>query len=255
MRRAAASPPAPTAAPWAPAAPAPGEYELEAELHHEFRHHGARPRPTAHRRRRSQRLRLHYVETTSRCSDGDAGADRRRLRARRLRVRHHPHLPGQWPLQRPRRRRCTRSSSPRRTPPSPRPPRPSTSGTAHDAATRVLPRATSTSACSRAASTTCSNPAATASFYMHRTGHWLGPGRARCRRIQGRRANGACRSRARPSPSSPASTSARPTASATRWPDIGIRIEDDVRVTPDGCDIYTSAPKTIAEIEEVMRRD
>ncbi len=40
---------------------------------------------------------------------------------------------------------------------------------------------------------------------------------------------------------------------------IGIRIEDDVRVTevgdPRGCDIYTSAPKTIAEIEEVMRRD
>ena len=36
---------------------------------------------------------------------------------------------------------------------------------------------------------------------------------------------------------------------------IGIRIEDDVRVTANGCDIYTSAPKTIAEIEEVMRRD
>ena len=36
---------------------------------------------------------------------------------------------------------------------------------------------------------------------------------------------------------------------------IGIRIEDDVRVTETGCDIYTSAPKTIAEIEEVMRCD
>jgi Xaa-Pro aminopeptidase len=36
---------------------------------------------------------------------------------------------------------------------------------------------------------------------------------------------------------------------------IGIRIEDDVRVTADGCHVYTSAPKTIAEIEEVMRRD
>ena len=36
---------------------------------------------------------------------------------------------------------------------------------------------------------------------------------------------------------------------------IGIRIEDDVRLTETGCDIYTSAPKTVAEIEEVMRRD
>jgi len=36
---------------------------------------------------------------------------------------------------------------------------------------------------------------------------------------------------------------------------IGIRIEDDVRVTESGCDVYTTAPKTVAEIEEVMRHD
>jgi len=36
---------------------------------------------------------------------------------------------------------------------------------------------------------------------------------------------------------------------------IGIRIEDDVFVTCEGCEVYTSAPKTLAEIEEVMRRD
>ena len=36
---------------------------------------------------------------------------------------------------------------------------------------------------------------------------------------------------------------------------IGIRIEDDVFVTANGCEVYTTAPKTIAEIEEVMRRD
>ena len=36
---------------------------------------------------------------------------------------------------------------------------------------------------------------------------------------------------------------------------IGIRIEDDVFVTDTGCDVYTDAPKTVAEIEEVMRRD
>lgn len=36
---------------------------------------------------------------------------------------------------------------------------------------------------------------------------------------------------------------------------IGIRIEDDVLVTAQGCEVYTSAPKTVAEIEEVMRHD
>ncbi len=36
---------------------------------------------------------------------------------------------------------------------------------------------------------------------------------------------------------------------------IGIRIEDDVRVTDTGCDVYTTAPKTVAEIEEIMRHD
>ncbi|HRD94294.1 aminopeptidase P N-terminal domain-containing protein [Accumulibacter sp.] len=36
---------------------------------------------------------------------------------------------------------------------------------------------------------------------------------------------------------------------------LGVRIEDDVLVTADGCAVYTNAPKTIAEIEEVMRHD
>ena len=36
---------------------------------------------------------------------------------------------------------------------------------------------------------------------------------------------------------------------------IGVRIEDDVLVTATGNAVYTNAPKTIAEIEEVMRRD
>jgi Xaa-Pro aminopeptidase len=36
---------------------------------------------------------------------------------------------------------------------------------------------------------------------------------------------------------------------------IGIRIEDDVFVTDEGCEVFSTAPKTVAEIEEVMRHD
>ena len=36
---------------------------------------------------------------------------------------------------------------------------------------------------------------------------------------------------------------------------IGIRIEDDVFVSETGCEVYTDAPKSVAEIEEVMRHD
>jgi Xaa-Pro aminopeptidase len=38
-----------------------------------------------------------------------------------------------------------------------------------------------------------------------------------------------------------------------RWRGIGIRIEDDVLVTTDGCEVLTAAlPKTVAEIEALM---
>ena len=34
---------------------------------------------------------------------------------------------------------------------------------------------------------------------------------------------------------------------------IGIRIEDDVFVTETGCEVYTTTPRTVADIEAVMR--
>ena len=43
------------------------------------------------------------------------------------------------------------------------------------------------------------------------------------------------------------------TAVARKWRGIGIRIEDDVAVTRDGCEILTSdVPRTIEEIEALM---
>ena len=91
-------------------------------------------------------------------------------------------------------------------------------------------------------------------FYMHRTGHWLGldvhdageykVGEQWTTLQPGMTITVEPGLYIRPADGIPPALAG-----------IGIRIEDDVRVTANGCDIYTSAPKTIAEIEEVMRRD
>ena len=91
-------------------------------------------------------------------------------------------------------------------------------------------------------------------FYMHRTGHWLGldvhdageykVGDQWTTLQPGMTVTVEPGLYIRPADDIPAALAG-----------IGIRIEDDVRVTETGCDIYTSAPKTIAEIEEVMRCD
>ncbi len=91
-------------------------------------------------------------------------------------------------------------------------------------------------------------------FYMHRTGHWLGldvhdageykVGEQWTTLQPGMTVTVEPGLYIRPADDIPEALAG-----------IGIRIEDDVRITETGCDIYTSAPKTIAEIEEVMRRD
>lgn len=91
-------------------------------------------------------------------------------------------------------------------------------------------------------------------FYMHKTSHWLGldvhdagdykSGEAWATLLPGM------------------ALTVEPGLYLRTGPDvapelagIGIRIEDDVLVTASGCDVYTSAPRSIAEIEEVMRHD
>jgi Xaa-Pro aminopeptidase len=91
-------------------------------------------------------------------------------------------------------------------------------------------------------------------FYMHRTGHWLGLDVHDAGEYK----------------AGDAWTTLQPGMTLTVEPGlylrpaadvppalagIGIRIEDDVRVTDTGCDVFTTAPKTVAEIEEVMRHD
>jgi len=97
-------------------------------------------------------------------------------------------------------------------------------------------------------------------FYMHRTGHWLG---------MDVHDVGDYRDPAAPDGSKPWRT-LRPGMVLTIEPgiyvrpdpavpekywNIGIRIEDDALVTESGCELITAAaPKTVAEIESVMKR-
>jgi Xaa-Pro aminopeptidase len=87
-------------------------------------------------------------------------------------------------------------------------------------------------------------------FYMHRTGHWLGLDVHDC---------GTYVTDGSPRPIEPGMVlTVEPglyvapddESVEERWRGIGIRIEDDVLVTPDGCEILTAAvPKEVAEVE------
>ena len=91
-------------------------------------------------------------------------------------------------------------------------------------------------------------------YYMHRTGHWLGldvhdagdykTGDDWIKLEPGMALTVEPGLYIRPSPMVP-----------PHLHGIGIRIEDDVFVTATGCEVYTDAPKTVAEIEEVMCHD
>jgi Xaa-Pro aminopeptidase len=88
-------------------------------------------------------------------------------------------------------------------------------------------------------------------FYMHRTGHWLGldvhdagdykTGEEWTPLAAGMTLTVEPGLYLRPAPNVPECLRG-----------IGVRIEDDVLVTTDGAEVYTNAPRTIAEIEEVM---
>jgi len=89
-------------------------------------------------------------------------------------------------------------------------------------------------------------------FYMHRTSHWLGldvhdagdykDGESWAKLVPGMVLTVEPGFYIRPAEDIPADLAG-----------IGIRIEDDVLVTDAGHEVYTTAPKTVAEIEAVMQ--
>ncbi len=92
-------------------------------------------------------------------------------------------------------------------------------------------------------------------YYMHRTGHWLG---LDVHDVGDYKINGKWR-KLEPGmvlTIEPGLYIAAETPGASKkWWNIGIRIEDDVLVTEDGCDVLSKkAPKTVAEIEAIMAK-
>ena len=91
-------------------------------------------------------------------------------------------------------------------------------------------------------------------FYMHRTGHWLGldvhdAGAYKTRDDAWITLQSGMTLTVEPG------LYIRPAAEVPpALHGIGIRIEDDVLVTDYGCEVYTNAPKSVAEIETVMGR-
>ena len=93
-------------------------------------------------------------------------------------------------------------------------------------------------------------------FYMHRTGHWLGLDVHDAGEYKDRQGNWRMLEKGMALTVEPGCY-VRPADNVPEhfW-NIGIRIEDDVVVTESGCEIITkAAPKTVAEIEALMRDD
>lgn len=123
----------------------------------------------------------------------------------------------------------------------------------HAAAVRVVTKGLKELGLIKGSITTLLKKEAYKEFYIHRTGHWLGMD---VHDVGDYKVDGESRLleagmalTIEPGIYIPAGSK----GVAKKWWDIGIRIEDDVVVTKDGCDVLSKdAPKTIEEIETLM---
>ena len=234
------------------AAPGRFEYEIEAELIHEFRRHGAQaPAYTSIVAGGKNACVLHYIENDQRLNDGDlllidAGCEldgyasditrtfpvngtfsgaQREVYQLVLAAQHaavatiKPGVPWEAP---------------------------------HDAAVRVLAQGMIDLKLIEGTLDAAIESGAYKRFYMHRTGHWLGldvhdAGEYKRRGVWRDLVPGMMLTVEPGCYIRPA-----PDVDEAFW-NIGIRIEDDALVTADGCELITAAaPKTIADIEALM---
>jgi Xaa-Pro aminopeptidase len=235
------------------ARPGRAEYEIEAELLHEFRRHGAQaPAYTSIVASGANACVLHYVQNDARLKDGDlllidAGAE---LDGYASDITRTFPVNGRFtPLQREvyemvlaAQTAAIAAAAPGASWMAP-----------HEAALRVLARGFIDFGLCAGSVDAVIESGAYKKFYMHRTGHWLG--------LDVHDAGDYKRDRAwrtlepgmvltvepgcyiRPADGVP-----------ERFWNIGIRIEDDVVVTTVGNEVLTrTAPKTVADIETLMQ--
>jgi Xaa-Pro aminopeptidase len=233
--------------------PGMGEYEVEAELLHEFRRHGAQaPAYTSIVAGGANACVLHYVENNARLRDGDlllidAGCELDGYAADITRTfpvngKFSPAQRDLYQLVLSAQAAAIAEVRPGNAWDAP-----------HNAALRVLAQGFVDFGLCHGNVDEVIQTEDYKRFYMHRTGHWLGldvhdAGEYKC--------NGEWR------PLQPGMTLTvepgcyiRPADNVpSHFWNIGIRIEDDVAVTETGCEVLTSAaPKAVAEIEELMQ--
>lgn len=233
--------------------PGMSEYEVEAELLHEFRRHGAQaPAYTSIVAGGANACVLHYVENNTRLKAGellliDAGCELDGYAADITRTfpvdgKFNPAQRDLYELVLSAQAAAINAVRPGNTWDAP-----------HNAALQVLAQGFIDLGLCHGSVDEVIRSEDYKRFYMHRTGHWLG---LDVHDVGEYKHNGEWR------PLQPGMTLTvepgcyvRPADNVPRhfW-NIGIRIEDDVAVTETGCEVLTgAAPKTVAEIEELMR--
>lgn len=251
MRRAAAISSAAHRRAMAKTRPGKFEYEIEAELLHDFVRHGARhPAYTAIVAGGANACVLHYVENSSQLKDGDlllidAGCELEGYASditRTFPVKGKFSGPQQAAYEIVLQAQLTAIDTVR---PGTRWNEP------HDAALRILTQGMVDLKLLQGEVDGLIEQEAYKRFYMHRTGHWLGrdvhdAGEYKLRGAWRQLEAGMVLTvepglYIRPAEDVPAA-----------FHNIGIRIEDDVAVTETGHEVLSSAPKTVAEIEACM---
>ena len=233
--------------------PGMSEYEVEAELLHEFRRHGAQaPAYTSIVAGGANACVLHYVENNARLNDGDlllidAGCELDGYAADITRTfpvngKFSPVQRDLYQLVLAAQTAAINTVRPGHAWDAP-----------HEAALRVLAQGFIDLGLCHGSVDTVLQSEDYKRFYMHRTGHWLGldvhdageyKRDGEWRLLQpGMTLTVEPGCYVRPADNVPAHF----------W-NIGVRIEDDILVTETGCEVLTSAaPKTVAEIEELMQ--
>jgi Xaa-Pro aminopeptidase len=230
-----------------------GEFEIEAELMHEFRRHGAQaPAYTPIVASGDHACVLHYVENADVLRDGqllliDAGCELDGYASDITRT-----FPVNGRFSKPQRELyelvlAAQHAAIREVKPG------AHWNEGHDAAVKVLAQGFIDLGLLEGSLGEVIESEAYKKFYMHRTGHWLGldvhdagdykrDGEWR-ELVPGMVLTVEPGCYVRPGPGVP-----------ERYAGIGIRIEDDALVTDSGCEIITAAaPKTVADIEALMR--